>query len=243
MSVAYFSNHQNTTNILCFLFVDGCCELLYPAGMMKTNGNFTIDNEAISAERILEAARVQVRRFGESKTNIVDIARSLGTSHSTIYRHFRSKADVFDALVEELMRDEETLAGTYVQAKDPAALRLEAMVLALHRRKVERFANDLEVYQLYRRVVDERPDIVQNYAVAITQLIAAILASGVDAGEFKIDDIDRAAGVVRDAVTVFVHPAHVAASVQAGISREQDLRHVISTLIAAFSVGISLRDA
>lgn len=210
--------------------------------MMKKDDIAPNDKEAISVERILEAAQLQVRRFGESKTNVVDIARSLGTSHSTIYRYFRSKAEVFDALVEEVMRDEEALAATYVETGEPAAVRLRAMVLALHRRKIERFANDIEVYQLYRRVLDERPDIVKNYAVAITRLIAAILASGVDAGELKIDDIDSAAGVVRDAVTVFVHPAHVAAYAQAGVSKEQDLQRVMNTVITAFSHGVSMRD-
>lgn len=208
--------------------------------MMKKNDSDNGSNEVVSAERILEAARVQVRRFGESKTNVVDIARALGTSHSTIYRHFRSKAEVFDAIVEEVMRDEEALAATCLQSGEPASVRLRAMVLALHRRKVERYASDLEVYQLYRRVIDERPDIVHNYAVAITRLIAAILAAGVEQGEFKIDDIDAAAGVVRDAAVVFVHPAHVAAAATAGISREQDLQRVMNTLITAFVHGVSL---
>jgi AcrR family transcriptional regulator len=41
-------------------------------------------DEAVSAIAIVDAARLQVRRFGEAKTNVVDIARALGTSHTTI---------------------------------------------------------------------------------------------------------------------------------------------------------------
>jgi AcrR family transcriptional regulator len=208
--------------------------------MAKKTELDSIDDEVMSAERILNAARIQIRRFGESKTNIVDIARSLGTSHSTIYRHFRSKAEVFDAIVQEAMRDEEVLADAYVHASGPAAERLRALVLALHRRKLERFANDPEVYQLYKRVVEERPEIVQNYAVNITRLISAILLSGVEQREFRIDEVDAAATVVRDAVTVFVHPAHVAAAAKMGGSREPDLQRVMTTLITAFVHGVSL---
>ena len=65
--------------------------------------------ETLTPERILEVAREQVRRFGEAKTNVMDIARALGTSHTTIYRHFRSKAEVFDAIIISAMRDEEEL--------------------------------------------------------------------------------------------------------------------------------------
>src|SRR5277367_7086004 len=91
---------------------------------------------ALTTERILDVARDQVRRFGEAKTNVVDIARALGTSHTTIYRHFRSKADVFDAIVGEAMRDEEELARTFVDSEGAASERLEGFVLALHKRKL-----------------------------------------------------------------------------------------------------------
>ena len=118
--------------------------------------------------QILDSARAQVRRFGEAKTNVVDIARALGTSHTTIYRHFRSKADIFDALVVEAMRDEEEMASRFVEAEGPFAERLEGMVLALHARKRERFTADAEVYGLYRRIMDERPEIIATYAQAMT---------------------------------------------------------------------------
>jgi AcrR family transcriptional regulator len=70
-----------------------------------------------------------VRRFGEAKTNVVDIARALGTSHATIYRYFRSKADVFSAIAASTMRDEEELARTFVDAPGPASERLTGLVL------------------------------------------------------------------------------------------------------------------
>lgn len=194
-------------------------------------------DDALTPTRILDAARTLVRRFGEAKTNVVDIARALGTSHTTIYRHFRSKADVFDAIVAAAMRDEEELARSFVDAAGPASERLAGLVLALHRRKRERFASDRELYQLYRRVVDERPELVRGYARAITRLVAAILADGVKQGEYRIDDIEAASEVVRDAVTVFVHPAHVEAAANAGISMEKAVQRMIATLNVAFRSG------
>src|SRR5580698_4713566 len=155
-----------------------------------------IADETLTSEKILDVAREQVRRFGEAKTNVVDIARVLGTSHTTIYRHFRSKAEVFDAIVTATMRDEEELARSFTGTPQPASERLTGLLLALHRRKRERFADDPELYQLYRRVVDERPDIVRDYAEAITRLVVEILADGVRQGEFQIDDVQAAAEVV-----------------------------------------------
>lgn len=127
--------------------------------MRQPRAQPTSDDPAFSM-RILDVARAQVRRFGEAKTNVVDIARALGTSHTTIYRHFRLKAEIFDAVVEETMRDEEEMASQAAQADGSAAERLEGMVLALHARKRERFSGDPEAYCLYRRVVEERPEII-----------------------------------------------------------------------------------
>lgn len=203
------------------------------------NSPVSLDEPSFRAQ-ILEAARTQVRRFGEAKTNVVDIARALGTSHTTIYRHFRSKADIFDAVVTEAMRDEEEMASRFVETDGPVAERLEGMVLALHARKRDRFATDPEVYGLYRRIVEERPEIIAAYAVAMTALIARILADGIRRNEFRIEDVEAAAGVVRDSVTVFVHPAHVAAAVAAGLPSDRMARNVVRTLCAAFKAGVHL---
>ncbi|MFN6943007.1 MAG: TetR/AcrR family transcriptional regulator, partial [Parvibaculum sp.] len=80
-------------------------------------------------DRILETARDLIRRFGGDKTNVVDIAQAMGLSHSAIYRHFRSKAEIFDALAAATMAEEAALAETFVDAGGPAAERLTALVL------------------------------------------------------------------------------------------------------------------
>jgi AcrR family transcriptional regulator len=206
---------------------------------MNSSSEKAPDDDLLTPAKILEVARAQVRRFGEAKTNVVDIARALGTSHTSIYRHFRSKAEVFDAIVQSTMRDEEELAKAFADASQPAAERLTGLVMALHRRKLENLSSDPEVYRLYRRVVEERPDIVRAYSASMTALVAAILADGVQRGEFKLDDVNSAAEIVRDAVTVYVHPAHVAANASAGISMEPAVNRMMVALIVAFRAGLS----
>jgi AcrR family transcriptional regulator len=198
-------------------------------------------DEAISPDKILDAARAQIRRHGQAKTNIVDIAKALGTSHTTIYRHFRSKAQVFDAIVANTMKDEEDLAQAFVRSTEPGSERLLGMVLALHRRKRERLEGDPEVYELYRRVLEESPELVQNYSAAMTGLLVSIVEDGIGRGEFKIDDAVAAAGVIRDAVTVYVHPAHVEAAAKAGIDLEPSIRRMMLTLVTALKTGLALQ--
>src|SRR5512147_2958611 len=54
----------------------------------------------LTAERILEASEDVLRRYGPAKTTVVDVARELGVSHGSVYRHFPSKAALRDAVAE-----------------------------------------------------------------------------------------------------------------------------------------------
>ena len=186
-------------------------------------------------DRILDTAAEQVRRFGEAKTNVVDIAKAMGLSHSAIYRHFRSKADIFDALAARTMEEEADLAACFAKADGSAAERLRGLVVALHRSKRAKLGNDPEIHGLYRRIIAERPDLVADYARRMTELVRQVLEDGVARGEFRIPDPAAAAGVVRDSVTVFVHPAHVEQAVVAGLDMEPRLQAVIDTLVTAFA--------
>ncbi|MBX3505807.1 MAG: TetR family transcriptional regulator [Parvibaculum sp.] len=188
-------------------------------------------------DRILDTARDLIRRFGGAKTNVVDIAQAMGLSHSAIYRHFRSKAEIFDALAAATMAEEAALAETFVEAEGPAAERLAALVLTLHRSKRAKFGDDPEMHALYRRIVEERPDLIMDYARRMTGLIRRILADGVARGEFGPTDLDAAAGAVRDAFTVFVHPAHVEAAAKAGIDQEAGLRTLMAIVTGGLAAG------
>lgn len=50
------------------------------------------DPGTLSAERILDTAEEVLRRFGPAKASVLDVARALGVSHGSVYRHFPSKA-------------------------------------------------------------------------------------------------------------------------------------------------------
>jgi AcrR family transcriptional regulator len=56
---------------------------------------------ALTAERILEAAEVVLRRYGPSKATVVEVARALDVSHGSVYRHLPSKAALREAVAED----------------------------------------------------------------------------------------------------------------------------------------------
>ena len=54
----------------------------------------------LTSERILETAEDVLRRSGPAKATVVDVARAVGVSHGSVYRHFPSKGALRDAVAE-----------------------------------------------------------------------------------------------------------------------------------------------
>jgi hypothetical protein len=74
----------------------------------------------------------------------------------------------------------------------------------------------------------------------MTALIARLLADAGRRGEIRVDDVEATAGVVRDAVTVLVHPAHVTTAVPSDLPSERMARNVVRTLCAGLRAGAEL---
>ncbi|GAC1381372.1 MAG: helix-turn-helix domain-containing protein [Ktedonobacteraceae bacterium] len=78
------------------------------------------------AERILSAAAELIQRWGYRKTTIDDIAKQAGVAKGTIYLHWKTRDDLFHAL---LMRERLVMAKEVEQriASDPEGATLHGM--------------------------------------------------------------------------------------------------------------------
>src|SRR5436305_2585490 len=79
------------------------------------------------ADRILDAAAELIERWGYNKTTIDDIARQAGVAKGTIYLHWKTRDDLFWAL---LTREDVRLAADIRQriASDPAGMTLHSLI-------------------------------------------------------------------------------------------------------------------
>src|SRR5215218_6246187 len=87
--------------------------------------------ETLTAERILEAAEEVLRRYGPAKATVVDVARALGVSHGSVYRHFASKAALREAVAERFLAGMSAPLADIVAAELPAPERLRRWLEAL----------------------------------------------------------------------------------------------------------------
>jgi AcrR family transcriptional regulator len=184
---------------------------------------------------ILETAKAHLRRFGEDKMTIVDIARGLGMSHANIYRFFKNKAEILDAIIEEWLGKTEEVIEEIATRPGSAAERLETLVIELYRRKRRKLQEDAEVYESFRRVIQKRPKVVASYRKLRLETIVKIIQEGVDSGEFELSGMAaREAGAIfEDAMTLFLNPAVLATNPRQD-GMESRARKVVRGMVAGF---------
>ncbi len=65
-------------------------------------------NTEVRRKQIIDAAREMIVKYGSEHVTVRRIARAVGISEAAIYRHFKSKADIFHLLADHI---EENLVG------------------------------------------------------------------------------------------------------------------------------------
>ena len=167
----------------------------------------TMSETALTHEKILDAAEEVLRRFGPSKATVIDVARALGVSHGSVYRHFAGKAELRDAVVEIwLARMNGPLEA--IAAEDaPAAERLHRWLLELSGLKRRRLFDDPELFAAYCELAQEARAVVGEHINYLTVHITQIIREGVAQGEFEAADPAAAARGVLVATSPFHNPA------------------------------------
>ena len=92
----------------------------------------------------------------------------------------------------------------------PAADRLRDFVLQIHKQTADRYMTNAKVHEMVHMVITEQWPICFEHIGKMREIIALILASGIESGEFDIADVDIAADAVKNAIVKFHHPSIVA---------------------------------
>jgi len=176
----------------------------------------------LTPEQILDAAQDVLRRYGPAKTTVVDVARELGVSHGSVYRHFPSKAALRDAVAERWLHEMSEPLEAIVGSADPAPERLRRWLDALIAAKRGRAQDDPELFATYAQLAGAAREVIAEHVDALTGQLARIIAAGVAEGAFAADDPRAAARAVFDATGRFHNPAHAAEWSDAGIDADFD---------------------
>ncbi len=192
----------------------------------------------LTRDKILEAAEEVLRRFGPSKATVVDVARALGVSHGSVYRHFASKAALRDAVLERWLHRISDPLESVVGGREPAPERLRKWIDTLMAAKRRRLLKEPELFATYGILAADAREVVTSHVDALVGQAARIIADGVKSGAFSVKDAETAARSVFDATARFHNPRHAAEWSDPGIDKAFDgVWSLIEAALTARPVG------
>ncbi|WP_225844707.1 TetR/AcrR family transcriptional regulator [Streptomyces sp. HPF1205] len=167
--------------------------------------------EPLTRERILEATEDVLRRYGPAKATVVDVARALGVSHGSVYRHFPTKSLLREAVTQRwLDRNRDELEVFAADTAAPAPERLRRWLDGLFAAKRRKALGDPELFATFTVLAGEKRGTVTRHIEEMTEQLRRILADGTARGEFAPPPagLPAAARAVWDATTRYHDPAH-----------------------------------
>jgi AcrR family transcriptional regulator len=151
-----------------------------------------VDHEEVR-KRIIEASRAVFARYGYRKTSMDEIALALAMGKSSLYYYFKSKEEIFIAVID---KESGLLTNEVQNAVDAASQPIDKMKIYVLTRlsKVQELAN------FYSAI---KNDFMANFSFIETirkkydqqeiHMIRSIIEEGVRTKQFKVDDPELAA--------------------------------------------------
>ncbi len=186
--------------------------------------------DVLTADRILDAAEQVLRRYGPGKATVVDVARALGVSHGSVYRHFPSKLALRDAVAARWLARVSMPLGAVAGCAEPAPARLRRWLVELSGAKRRMAREDPELFQTFHAIATQARGVVTEHLRILAGQIATIVADGIAGGDFAPTDPAVAGRAVLHATARFHHPAHAAEWADPAI--DADLDSVVSLLLS-----------
>lgn len=147
--------------------------------------NEQLSKEDLLRNEIISTAQKLFQQYGLQKTTMEDIARAMGKGKSTLYYYYKSKEEIFDAVLRLEMNDVYQVSKAAVQQAGTASEKLKAY-----------FSISFQIAKsktnLYRMVVAEIAvqdlsrihPIVKELNAKSVEMVENIFISGFVSGEF-----------------------------------------------------------
>jgi AcrR family transcriptional regulator len=166
-----------------------------------------MDEKTATRDRILNAAMARIKHYGYGKTTMAEIAADCAMSPGNIYRFFEAKIDIAEAMARKHYAEQHAVLSQIARRKDlSAGQRLREILFRKMRdnyRLVEAHAKILEVAEV---LASERVLFFNELMAMERVILSALIAEGVDAGEFQTADADFTAEMLQSATAKFGFP-------------------------------------
>ena len=89
-----------------------------------------------------------MRKFGAARATVVGVAHEAGMTHANVYRYFPSKTALLEEITAAWLRPIEARLREAAESPDPAADKLENMLMTIHRAYRQKLESDPALFDL-----------------------------------------------------------------------------------------------
>jgi AcrR family transcriptional regulator len=179
--------------------------MIWRVAMRSLDIGATLDHQKTIA-RILDGAERLFRHYGAGKTTVTDIARELEMSAANIYRFFASKAEIQQAICNRIFGERLAQARATAKRRITATERLQRCCLDLHRMTISTLTHDEKVHEMLILAIECHWSVIERHLGQLNEVVASIIADGIEAGEFRRQDPASAARCFNTTIVSLYHP-------------------------------------
>lgn len=146
--------------------------------------NSQITKDPVRVEILAKAAEL-LGRFGFKKTTMEDIAKAIGKSKSALYYYYKTKEEIFEAVVAEDMDESRAMTEQKMNTVESAPEKFRLMFTTIFvniREKIDKFS-------VFRADVMENPALMENIGrerdIYMENLLKDLLYYGIKRGEIR----------------------------------------------------------
>ncbi len=161
-------------------------------------------------ERILEAALDMFSQKGYDGTNIRELTASLGLVKSSMYRHFQSKEDIWNALLDEMTAyygerfgSAEHLPPVPESAEDLVRMTMRMVNFTVHDEKVVMTRKLLTIEQY--RDARARDLATKHFLTGLIKMFSFVFSGMMDRGLLRRDDPEMLAFSYTAPISALIH--------------------------------------
>jgi AcrR family transcriptional regulator len=150
--------------------------------------NLPLSKEEKMRARVMEAAQQLFQQHGLLKVTMEDVAQAIGKGKSTLYYYYKSKEEIFEAMIDL----EITQVLRHIQLAVAQSITATAQLEAFYTTKNQQVQRKLTLYRTLSRDIRQQgdflPRIHQRYIQQNMAILKRILEYGLETGEFNALD-------------------------------------------------------
>ena len=157
---------------------------------MSTSATNPQSKEEVIRERVILASQRLFQQYGLAKVTMEDVAKAIGKGKSTLYYYYKSKEEIFTAVMEREIGEVVTEMARAVELASTAEEKMSAFCLT----KLRALRKKIALYSIVHTEIASTEIgnqvgfsyvMRQRYLKRESQLLKGILEFGVEAGEFR----------------------------------------------------------